>query len=113
MANFSRRSFLGGLLGALAAALGLKARPAAALPAPPAPPAPQPVTLTYEALGPVTTCTYDSVGRLLSVQDPLPTFSYDADPFGRTSRLDVGPPDQGPPASPPGQPPQPDGRDLA
>jgi YD repeat-containing protein len=106
MTKYSRRSFLGGLLAALAAWLGGKARPAqGASPAPPAPPPPQSVTLTCDTLGPVTTCTYDSLGRLLSVQDPLPAFRYDADPFGRTSRPDVDPPGQGPPPGPPGQPP--------
>ncbi len=93
--NFSRRSFLNGFLGAVSAFLGGKAAaapaapPAPALPAPPLPPPAYTVidalgtrtTVVYdldecskrlaaaEALGRVTTCTYD-VGRLNPLDQP-------------------------------------------
>jgi YD repeat-containing protein len=84
--DFSRRGLLGGLFGALAAALfGKRAAPAAPPPAPLGPAAPavaggyywpggvttytydgkRCLTYTADALGFVTTTTYDSAGRLV------------------------------------------------
>jgi hypothetical protein len=79
---FSRRSFLGGLLGTLAAWLGGKAR---ATPAPPAalPAAPVPAQQTWcyscDGLGTVTTFSYDARGNLVSCPDSpyVGTYTYD------------------------------------
>jgi YD repeat-containing protein len=76
--NFSRRSFLGGFLAAVAACLGRKMPDAAAAPPPPATPAVPPPPLPYAAsapLGSVTTYVYDAYDHRMSVNDALSTIT--------------------------------------
>jgi hypothetical protein len=108
MAHCSRRSFLGGLLGALSAWLGGKAR-ATPAPQPAAPTTPVPALQTRacscDPLGTVTTSVYDDCGNFVYSTGPMTTYVYDC--LGRTSRVQP-PPDpqaQKPPAPDPGQPP--------
>ncbi len=80
--NFSRRSFLGGFLGAVGASLARKAPDACASPPPgaPPPPAPPPTCATIDPLGSVTTHVYDACGRVVCGSDSLghiTTFTYD------------------------------------
>jgi hypothetical protein len=94
MRQFSRRSFLGGLLGALAAWLGGKATPAPAQPVSNPVPA-SPMTVRQDPLCQVTTYVYDAHNRLLSQSTHVTTYSYDL--YRRAYQID--PPPQPPPAA--------------
>jgi YD repeat-containing protein len=102
--HFSRRGFLGGLLGAVAALRGRKA--AAAPPAAPAGAAPPPRVLSYDN-GPVhsvITYEFDAWGRCVSWTDPsghTTTCTYDPGP-GRGKEPLPEPPASGPDNGSPG-----------
>jgi YD repeat-containing protein len=95
MSRYSRRGFLGGLLGVLAGWLGARVKPAEAAPVPATTPAGEQMVSYCDSGGSVTTYTYDGSGRLVATMTrdapgAVTTYCYDA--RGNFSRVKPPPP---------------------